>query len=161
MLVIMDGHGTHMTGDTVDLCNREGIDLCILPPHTTHVLQPLDVGIFNSYKAAYRRSARDSSLEFVRDPNLPAAREKRTIMIARSLLAATDAPTRNRIISAFRKTGIYPISFDSFLYHCNSVRELPPEVRAEAVERVENTIVNTKRERAETPRVSAVGIVKV
>ena len=46
ILLILDGHGSHLTDEMVELALKHNIHLYQLPPHTTHKLQPLDVGIF-------------------------------------------------------------------------------------------------------------------
>ncbi|CBQ71472.1 conserved hypothetical protein [Sporisorium reilianum SRZ2] len=54
-LLIMDGHQSHTSSVFIDaLWKRNILPLC-LPPHTTHVMQPLDVSIFRQLTAAYRR----------------------------------------------------------------------------------------------------------
>jgi hypothetical protein len=52
-LLIVDGHGSHLTMDFIDYCDRNRILLAIFPPHSTHTLQPLDVCVFKSLSAAY------------------------------------------------------------------------------------------------------------
>ena len=37
------------------ICFLNNVYLCFLPAHTSHGLQPLDNGIFNVIKAAYRK----------------------------------------------------------------------------------------------------------
>jgi hypothetical protein len=53
-LLILDGHGSHATGEFMRLCVANRIQLVYLPPHTTHVLQPLDIAIFGPLKRAYQ-----------------------------------------------------------------------------------------------------------
>jgi hypothetical protein len=48
----MDGHGSHITANVIAFCIEHAIDLLILPPHTSHVLQPLDVSMFSPLKHA-------------------------------------------------------------------------------------------------------------
>ena len=48
-LLILDGHGSHLSVDLIDLCRRK--NTCTACHHTTHVFQPLDVVIFNPLKA--------------------------------------------------------------------------------------------------------------
>ena len=45
-LLILDGHASHITNEVIRFCLEVKIILLCLPPHTTHVLQPLDVGFF-------------------------------------------------------------------------------------------------------------------
>ncbi|KAI6877959.1 hypothetical protein KC360_g8943 [Hortaea werneckii] len=48
----MDGHSSHVTANVIAFCMENAIDLLILPPHTSHILQPLDVGVFAPLKRA-------------------------------------------------------------------------------------------------------------
>ena len=52
-LLIIDGHGSHVTMDFIQYCDRNRILLCILPPHSTQTLQPLDVALFKPLSTAY------------------------------------------------------------------------------------------------------------
>ena len=45
-LLIIDGLSSHVNMAFVDWADQHGIILLILPPYTTHRLQPLDVGLF-------------------------------------------------------------------------------------------------------------------
>ncbi|KAF7564382.1 uncharacterized protein PtrM4_152110 [Pyrenophora tritici-repentis] len=52
-LLILDGHGSHITMDFINYCNNHRILLAVFPPHATHTLQPLDVGMFGPLSTAY------------------------------------------------------------------------------------------------------------
>jgi hypothetical protein len=52
-LLILDGHGSHLTMDFIEYCDRNRILLAIYPPHSTHTLQPLDVVMFKPFSSAY------------------------------------------------------------------------------------------------------------
>jgi hypothetical protein len=52
-LLIVDGHGSHLTKDFIDYCDTHRILLAVLPPHSTHTLQPLDVVMFKPLSTAY------------------------------------------------------------------------------------------------------------
>ncbi|KAK8036881.1 transposase [Apiospora phragmitis] len=54
-LLILDGHGSHTTDDFMSLCYQNNIYLLFLPPHSSHVLQPLDIGVFAAMKTYYRK----------------------------------------------------------------------------------------------------------
>ncbi|KAI0994129.1 hypothetical protein K3495_g14054 [Podosphaera aphanis] len=49
-MLVMDGHGSHVTLEFVDYCHNNKILPFLLPPHSTHLLQPLDIGVFQQYK---------------------------------------------------------------------------------------------------------------
>ena len=49
-MLICDGHDSHITGDFIGHCMDNDILLMILPPHSSHLTQPLDVGLFGALK---------------------------------------------------------------------------------------------------------------
>jgi hypothetical protein len=53
-VLICDGFGTHETLEILEFCFEHNITLCRLPSHTSHKLQPCDVGVFAPLKTAYR-----------------------------------------------------------------------------------------------------------
>jgi hypothetical protein len=52
-LLILDGHGSYVTKAFINYCDEHRILLCILPPHLTHTLQPLEVVVFKPLSSAY------------------------------------------------------------------------------------------------------------
>jgi hypothetical protein len=52
-LLIVDGHGSHIQADFIAYCMENDIDLLVMPPHCSHLLQPLDVGVFAAFKRAH------------------------------------------------------------------------------------------------------------
>lgn len=54
-LLILDGHGSHVTMDFINYCDQNKILLAILPPHSTHTLQPLDKVAFKPLSTAYSK----------------------------------------------------------------------------------------------------------
>jgi hypothetical protein len=52
-LLLMDGHSSHLNIEFVEYCDENRIILGMFPPHSTHRLQPLDVGIFSPLAMAY------------------------------------------------------------------------------------------------------------
>ncbi|KDQ11636.1 hypothetical protein BOTBODRAFT_114053, partial [Botryobasidium botryosum FD-172 SS1] len=53
IVLIYNGHGSHLTDEMMDKAFEEKIFLFCLPPKTTHKLQPLDVGVFNHIQNAW------------------------------------------------------------------------------------------------------------
>lgn len=49
--LIIDGHGSHISKDFLDYCDKNRILVMIFPPHSTHRLQPLDVVCFSPLSA--------------------------------------------------------------------------------------------------------------
>ena len=52
-LLILDGHSSHLTAGFDTFCHENGIICLCMPPHSSHLLQPLDVGVFGPLKRAY------------------------------------------------------------------------------------------------------------
>ena len=55
MLLVLDGHGSHITIDVIEYARLNGIHLLCLPSHTSHILQPLDDGVFKSFKSFFSK----------------------------------------------------------------------------------------------------------
>ncbi|KAJ5605075.1 hypothetical protein N7510_010229, partial [Penicillium lagena] len=49
-LLLCDGLSAHITREFIQFCEKSDIIPYFLPPHLSHELQPLDVGVFNVYK---------------------------------------------------------------------------------------------------------------
>lgn len=52
-LLIVDGHNSHFSTEFIQFCETHKIELFCIPPHTTHILQPLDVGLFGPLQRHY------------------------------------------------------------------------------------------------------------
>lgn len=52
-LLILDGHGSHLTPQFDQICAQNNIISIFMPPHSSHLLQPLDIGCFSPLKNAY------------------------------------------------------------------------------------------------------------
>ncbi|CDO74026.1 hypothetical protein BN946_scf185043.g76 [Trametes cinnabarina] len=54
ILLILDSHNSHVTPEMRQAAIENNIHLFLLPPHTTHHLQPLDVGVFAALEHAWQ-----------------------------------------------------------------------------------------------------------
>ena len=54
-LLILDGHNSHATPEFDQYCIDQSIIVLCMPPHSSHLLQPLDVGCFSVLKQSYGR----------------------------------------------------------------------------------------------------------
>ena len=52
-LLILDDYSSHQTVEFDIFCKKNIIICLCMPPHTSHLLQPLDVGVFGPLKHAY------------------------------------------------------------------------------------------------------------
>ena len=54
-LLIVDGHASHVSTEFIKFTRANKIICLCLPPHSTHLLQPLDVGVFGPLKQNYKK----------------------------------------------------------------------------------------------------------
>lgn len=54
-LLILDNHGSHTTPEFRKLASDNNVVLLFMPPHSLHILQPLDVGCFGPLKRAHSK----------------------------------------------------------------------------------------------------------
>jgi hypothetical protein len=101
-LLHVDGHGTHMTLDFLNYAKSRDIIVLGYPPHTTHLLQGLDVVIFGALKNAYAKYSDQHTATCGRDV------EKDDFLMVMGK-AVDDAFTESNIHAAWRKTGLQPV----------------------------------------------------
>ena len=56
MILLLDGQTSYIDVDTSKFCKQYKILLYCLPPHSSHITQPLDIGFFAPLKGSWRRS---------------------------------------------------------------------------------------------------------
>ncbi|KAH8640697.1 hypothetical protein IG631_03638 [Alternaria alternata] len=107
-LLVFDGHKSHHSLEFQEFCKENNIYTLCMPPHSSHLLQPLDVGCFSPLKRAYSREVESlirhhinhiTKLEF-----LPAFKT-----------AFNRSFTPANICSAFRGAGLVPLQPDAVL----------------------------------------------
>ncbi|XP_076155223.1 uncharacterized protein LOC143138689 [Alosa pseudoharengus] len=103
LLLFMDQHEAHVGKGVVDFCRANQIEVVCLPAHTTHVLQPLDVAVYSSLRAAFSRLAREMGL--VRGDLVLGKRHFSAVLKYAVELACTP----DTIKSGFRSTGLFPL----------------------------------------------------
>ena len=54
-LLILDGYGSHLTPKYDEICERNKVIPICMPLHSSHLLQPLDIGCFAVLKRSYSR----------------------------------------------------------------------------------------------------------
>lgn len=51
LLLLLNEYGAHLQYKTLKYLKGNGIIVVALPAHTSHVIQPVDVSVFSSYKS--------------------------------------------------------------------------------------------------------------
>jgi hypothetical protein len=102
-LLIMDGHGSHITANVIAHCMEHAIDLLIMPPHTSHKLQPLDVSVFSPLKRALAAETDAAS-------RVDSGRIQRVDWTTMYIRARERALISANIQSGWKATGLEPLS---------------------------------------------------
>jgi hypothetical protein len=108
VLLLIDGHRTHLTLELSQFCSENGIILYAPPPNTTHIMQPADVGVFKPLKTEWKKTLRywQSKPE-----NTNKVLTKRSFCPLLNEVLKTDMT--KAIINGFRKYGLYPFNPDA------------------------------------------------
>ena len=104
-LVLFDGHRPHISLTLTKWAKAHNVILFVLPPHTSHLTQPLDVGVFGPFKAIYNK---ECQTYMKNNPGLTITKYQVAELTSRPYMKSL---TPENLTAAFRKTGIYP--FDS------------------------------------------------
>ena len=103
-LLILDGHASHISTKVIVFCISNDIILLCLPPHTTHILQPLDVGFFQPFATAYRKHLEENT-RYGGGYKMDKCDFIQFIQMARK-----NAATEKNIRHAWQKSGLFPIN---------------------------------------------------
>ena len=102
-LLTLDGHGSHHTKEFIAYCDAHGIVPFGLPPNLTHLLQPLDVVVFQPLKHYHAKAldlmVRDGLVHITKIEFLSCIEEVRR-----------QAFKESTILTSFKKTGIWPFN---------------------------------------------------
>jgi hypothetical protein len=107
ILLILDGHNSHEKLIMIDLAISHGIIIFCLPPHTTHKLQPLDVGIFGPFAREWVDRCSEITEELGEE--MP-----RHDFVKEYMLVHNKTFKPSTICHAFKKCGIWPIDSTVF-----------------------------------------------
>jgi hypothetical protein len=102
-LVLYDGHQSHVNLTLKEWPEKRNITLFVLPPHTSHPTQPLDVTMFGPLKSMYNRECQT----YLRNnPGINITKHKIAELTAKPYIRALCP---ENLISGFQKTRIYPL----------------------------------------------------
>ncbi|XP_065215246.1 uncharacterized protein LOC135841942 [Planococcus citri] len=102
VLLLLDGHSTHLSREVEDLALKEQVEIFCLTPHTSHLYQPMDVGIFKPMKSNF--NAKIHKLKRTRRGL------KRKHFGKAFTHAWNSSMTRQNLVSAFKGAGLWPMN---------------------------------------------------
>lgn len=100
LLLVMDGHTSHISLEIIQLLKRNAIICLILPPHTSHGLQPLDLVLFSCVKNDWTKIVKNYLKEgnkFLRKADFP--------KLLKKLFVDKMSFSSSRIVSSFARSG--------------------------------------------------------
>jgi hypothetical protein len=118
-LLILDGHSSHATPEFDQFCTENKIISLCMPPHTSHLLQPLDVGCFSPLKAAYGHEVSELARQGVFHI------DKLDFLWIYTRIRLTALSDQN-IKAGFQATGLIPFSPERVLTSLTVVRTPSP-----------------------------------
>ena len=104
VVLLLDGHESHIDLHTMKLAKQEGIHLFALPSHTSHITQPLDVAFFHPLKLGWKKVCKDFM-----DTTLCSV--NKATFGSLFMKAWNDSVKPETVVSGFRRSGIWPIDF--------------------------------------------------
>jgi hypothetical protein len=104
LLLVMDGCASHIAEEIVIVADRVLVKLVCLPANGTHLLQPLDVAVFSSFK----NTLHDLIDAVVRANGINTISKEKALQMA--TLAWTSCNFEQNISSGFRSCGIFPLN---------------------------------------------------
>lgn len=102
-LLHVDCHASHISLPLIEFARLHNIIIIGYPPHTTHLLQGLDVVMFSPFKSAYAKRAAAHLKEKGQDV------EKRDFLTVLHQ-AVQDSFKESNILMAWKKTGLRPVN---------------------------------------------------
>ena len=118
-LLILDGHSSHATPEFDQYCTENKIITLCMPPHTSHLLQPLDVSCYSPLKRAYGREVEELARHGVYHV------DKTDFLTAYTRIRPTVF-TQQNIQAGFRATGLVPSCPDRVLSSLTVARTPSP-----------------------------------
>jgi hypothetical protein len=100
-LLILDGHGSHLTPEFDLFCAEHSIITLCMPPHSSHLLQPCDVSFFAVLKRLYGQQIQG----YMRRGSHHIDKQD---FLEAYLITRTEAATIANIQSGFTATGLVP-----------------------------------------------------
>lgn len=114
LLLLLDGHSSHYSLETMKMAMKDDVIILALPPNTTHLTQPLDKGTFGPLKTRWRQVVHDFR---VSHPGRVVTQYNFCRLFSK---AWVEAMTAVNISAGFQTTGIYPLNADALKLPCQT-----------------------------------------
>ena len=102
VLLLFDGHKSHISVDVITWAQSYNIIMYVLPAHTSHILQPLDVGCYGPFQRIYNNECHKTMYT-----NSSVITRYNVCEIACKVYPKAFSPTN--LQSAYKKAGVFPL----------------------------------------------------
>ena len=106
ILLMLDGHSSHYNPSVIESAAEEGVIIFCLPPHTTHLTQPLDKGCFGPLKNYWKE---ECQTYLSKNMGKSITRFQFSQVFSKAWLRGM---TMTNVIAGFRTTGVCPFDRD-------------------------------------------------
>ncbi|XP_063216021.1 uncharacterized protein LOC134527346 [Bacillus rossius redtenbacheri] len=113
-ILIGDNLSSHINYHVVELCEANNIRFVALPPNSTHLLQPLDVGFFRPMKGAWRNILNEWK-ESDQGRKLRTIPKESFPVFLKMLVENLKEKSSQNLKSGFQACGIVPLNQDAVL----------------------------------------------
>ena len=103
VILLLDGHSTHYCLDTINMAAQNQVIIFTLPPHTTHVMQPLDRRCFAPLKVSWRQICHQL---IAKNPGKTVSQYDFCRLFSQAWLKTFSI---ENIVSSFRVNRVYPL----------------------------------------------------
>jgi hypothetical protein len=119
-MLILDGHKSHISTDFFDLCLANNLFPLFLPPHATHLLQPLDLVNFGVIKQRFHTLLYNRTLEGNLSVNF-------SVFFALYFQSREEGLSQRNCQAAFREAGLIPLNRGKCLQNLVLRPRTPPQ----------------------------------
>ena len=106
LLLLLDGHSSHYNPTTINTAAEEGVVVFCLPPHTSHITQPLDKGCFGPLKSYWRE---ECHRYLTKHPGKVVSRFSFNQIFSQAWYRGMTMQNIH-VIAGFHRTGIHPLN---------------------------------------------------
>lgn len=117
-LLILDNHESHISLEFRSFCEEHSIILLWMPPHSSHLLQPLDVGCFGPLKTAFSKQ----NQALIRNHIFHVRKEDFLASFHAAFLASFS---QSNIQAGFKGAGLHPFDPEAVLSQLDPILRSP------------------------------------
>lgn len=141
VILYVDGHVSHVTVPVVNFCRERKIEIITLYPHSTHIIQPLDIAYFHPLKDIYKKKAVPAWKNANNDRRIKKEDFPRVLEMAVNLFENE----KNAIVNGFRAAGLSPFNPDAVDYNALLKGQNKKDKQVESVQHEKNEPVEQKQ----------------